>query len=81
MRDNVESFKYNLKACSLNISKSCYAAGLMSFYGKYVTPDTNLGIKCLEKACDLKDPNACLKLFEIYFMGKNVSKDPYKALE
>jgi TPR repeat protein len=78
-KDSVESFKYNLKSCNLNVGQSCLRSGIMAYYGKEVTQNRELGVKCLEKACDLKEPDACLQLFQLYFNeGLN---DPPKALE
>ena len=40
-----------------------------------------MGLKCLEKACSLNEPEACLNLFHLYFDGKMVPQNRQKAVE
>lgn len=80
-KDEIEGFKYHLKSCSLNNGRSCQIAGELAYGGKYIAPDLKLGVKCFEKACDLKEPEACAKLFHINFDEKGQFMNRPKALQ
>ena len=75
-----EAFVYYKKACSHDQQLGCYYTALLTETGDGVPTDQNWAKTNYERLCTSKLDKACVRLGDMYWSGRAVSKNPLAAL-
>ena len=80
--DLISALRYYEKSCDLGLAGGCFNAAQLRMTDKVKSQaNTDKTISLLDRACTLKDGEACYRLSAFYLMGTFVEKNLTKAFE
>ncbi|RUS90557.1 hypothetical protein EGW08_001645 [Elysia chlorotica] len=80
--DLISALQYYEKSCDLGLAGGCFNAAQLRMTDKAKSQaNVDKAVALLDKACNLKDGEACYRLSAFYLMGTFVEKNLKKAFE
>ena len=80
--DLINALQYYEKSCDMGLAGGCFNAAQLRMTDKVKSQaNTDKFVALLDRACKLKDGEACYRLSALYLMGTFVEKNMKKAFE